>query len=530
MGIRPELHATPTGDGRYVFRPACYTLSKDEKRVFCQFLNDLKVPDGYSSNISRCVSLAECKISGMKCHDCHVLLHRYLPLAIRGLLNKVACEALLELCTYLRELCAKVLHFDDLERLEKSIPVTLCKLEKIFPPSIFDIMVHLTIHLASEAKVAGPVQFRWMYFVERYLRRLKSYVRNKARPEGSIAEAYIVQECMHFCSRYLHGTETRLNRAGRNDGRNGVRSHSRLQVFSQVGESLIGNKYEELSLTEWAKARMYVLQNCDEITEFVDMHKEKLREKDPRNVEGRHRDEFYEWFKTHVNQLHDEGSQMVNDELWNLAKGPDIRVHRHMSFLINGWRFNTKDRDLQLKTQNSGIFVKGDVNAGNLDYFGVLTDIIQLYYQGQNTVILFKADWWDVHHKSGFKIDKFGFPMVNVTRKLKTNEPYVLASQAGQVYYVKDIKEPNWQVVVKTKPRDLYDLPKNDEPCQENEDFGFTPHESTAEDDNDVMISLDRSDLEPATVEGNSSNIDVMGVEEDETDCDEDSFINDDDD
>ena len=42
-----------------------------------------------------------------------------------------------------------------------------------------------------------------MYLIERYLRRLKSYVKNKACPEGSIAEAYIVQKCMHFISRYV---------------------------------------------------------------------------------------------------------------------------------------------------------------------------------------------------------------------------------------------------------------------------------------------------------------------------------------
>jgi len=39
-------------------------------------------------------------------------------------------------------------------------------------------------------------QYRLMYPTERYLRRLKSYVRNKARPEGCIAEAYIPQECV----------------------------------------------------------------------------------------------------------------------------------------------------------------------------------------------------------------------------------------------------------------------------------------------------------------------------------------------
>jgi len=77
-------------------------------------------------------------------------------------------------------------------------------------------MVHLPIHLVDEAKIIGPVQYRWMYPIERYIRRLKSYVRNKAHPEGCIAEAYIAQECVHFYSRYVDGVKTRLNRYGRN--------------------------------------------------------------------------------------------------------------------------------------------------------------------------------------------------------------------------------------------------------------------------------------------------------------------------
>uniref|UniRef100_A0A0A8ZC71 Uncharacterized protein n=1 Tax=Arundo donax TaxID=35708 RepID=A0A0A8ZC71_ARUDO len=48
--------------------------------------------------------------------------------------------------------------------------------------------------------------------------------------------------------------------------------------------------------------------------------------------------------------------------------------------MINGWIFNTKDRDMVLKSQNSGVFVKGDDASGNRDYFGVLTDIIELTY------------------------------------------------------------------------------------------------------------------------------------------------------
>jgi len=108
------------------------------------------------------------------------------------------------------------LSLDTLHVLEKSIVLTLCKLEKIFPPSFFDILVHLPIHLVDEAKIVGPIQYRWMNPIERYLHRLKSYVRNKARPKGCIAEAYIAQKCVHFCSRYLDGVETRLNRYRRN--------------------------------------------------------------------------------------------------------------------------------------------------------------------------------------------------------------------------------------------------------------------------------------------------------------------------
>ncbi|XVF28605.1 hypothetical protein REPUB_Repub15cG0044300 [Reevesia pubescens] len=94
--------------------------------------------------------------------------------------------------------------------------------------------------------------------------------------------------------------------------------------------------------------------------------------------------------------------------------------------------------------------------------------------------------------------------MVNVARRLKTDESYVLASQAEQVYYVKDIKDSNWQVLVKTKPRDLYDFPieeAGEEPCQENEELGSRLHESNLEEDDDNMVPLDRSELANTNVE-----------------------------
>lgn len=166
MGFKKPLHLIRNGD-KYTMPPARYTMSAAEKIKFCQVLKDTRFPDAYASNISRRVNVNECKISGLKSHDYHVLLERIIPLAIRGLLPKDACDPLIELSFFFGELCSTELKVDELERLEKNIAVTLCKLERIFPPSFFDVMVHLSIHLANEAKLGGPVQYRWMYPVER---------------------------------------------------------------------------------------------------------------------------------------------------------------------------------------------------------------------------------------------------------------------------------------------------------------------------------------------------------------------------
>ena len=162
MGIRKNLHPLDEGN-KYILPPACYTLTIDEKRILCQFLKDVKVLDAYASNIGRCVQVKECKVSGLKTHDCHVIFQRLLPLVIHGLLPKKVCEPLIGLSGFFVELCSKELRVEELDRLNDQIAVTICKLEQAFPPSFFDVMMHLPIHLAYEAKVAGPVQYRWMY-------------------------------------------------------------------------------------------------------------------------------------------------------------------------------------------------------------------------------------------------------------------------------------------------------------------------------------------------------------------------------
>ena len=92
------------------------------------------------------------------------------------------------MCVFFNAVCSKVFDFDKLEELEYEAALILCKLEMYFPPSFFDIMVHLVVHLVREIKLCDPVYLRWMYPIERYMKILKGYVKNPQRPEASLVE------------------------------------------------------------------------------------------------------------------------------------------------------------------------------------------------------------------------------------------------------------------------------------------------------------------------------------------------------
>jgi hypothetical protein len=82
-------------------------------------------------------------------------------------LQKGIWDASTEISYFFRDICSSKLWTRHIERFEMNIVQTICKLEMIFPPSFFDSMEHLLIplpvHLPYEAKVGGPVQYRWMY-------------------------------------------------------------------------------------------------------------------------------------------------------------------------------------------------------------------------------------------------------------------------------------------------------------------------------------------------------------------------------
>jgi len=262
MKIRPELHPRKINDSEWEIPKAIFNLNNDEKTIFCKVFHDLKVPDGYTSNISAKVKLRERKFTGLKSHDCHMIMQQLLPIALRRSTQPKVTSVLIDICNYFNAICSKSIDVNHMEKLEKEIIMTLCNLEKIFPPSFFTIMIHLVVHLASEAKVAGPVHYRWMYPIERYLLTLKKYGRTRSHPEGSIAEGYLAEESLTFCSRFLHNVETKSNRMERYiDGYYGSATHT------------------SLTKLEHDQVHRYIIFNLDTIEIFRNLHNDDLKQR-----------------------------------------------------------------------------------------------------------------------------------------------------------------------------------------------------------------------------------------------------------
>ncbi|WMV37972.1 hypothetical protein MTR67_031357 [Solanum verrucosum] len=357
----------------------------ERNKFFCGVLKTAKLPDGSASNISRCVQLDERKLSGYKTYDAHFMLHYLLPIPIKSILPDHVAIPLIRLCSFFQRLCQKVIILEELDCLEVEIRETINQLERIFPPSSFDLMIHLPIHLVNEVRLGGPVQNRWMYSTEREMGTFKSYIRNRRYPEGCIAED-------------------------------------------------------------------------------------------------------------------------VPDLIKELSRGPNYVAKRYSGYLINGYRFHIRQRDARCKTQNSGVTVVASTTsfasskdknpiAADLTYYGRIVDIVDIDYYSHFKVVLFKCDWYEVEK------DIYGLTYVYFNKRCSQEEPFVLASQVHQCFYVQDPYDQHRHYVMKTVPRDLFNMSdefESDFPqSYENDLFEHLMGPSIPEHDGEV--TLVRTDV-PETV------------------------------
>ena len=145
------------------------------------------------------------------------------------------------------------------------------------------------------------------------------------------------------------------------------------------------------------------------------------------------------------------------------------------------------------------------MQSGGKDYFGMLHEIIELEYNHEHKVVPFKCKWFDVFNENvGIQIEVNGVTSVNIRCFLKTNKSYVLASQVEQVYYVKDHMHEDWQVMIKTNPRNFYDILDEDEDdAKSSLDNCWAATEAYIPVVSNDRASLIRDDIEPEVVDSN---------------------------
>lgn len=218
------------------------------------------------------------------------------------------------------------------------------------------------------------------------------------------------------------------------------------------------------------------------------------------NKAKNHCQNFSQWFETRALQ------EDVPDLIKQLSKGPNFVAKRYSGYLINGYRFHVRQRDARRKTQNSGVTVVASTTsfarskdknliAADLTYYGRIVDIIELDYYGHFKVVLFKCDWYEVEN------DTCGLTYVYFNKKCSPEEPFVLGSQVHQCFYVQDPYDQDRHYVMKTVPRDLFNIgdqvESNLPQSYENEPSEHLMGPSIPKDNGEVILT--RTDV-PETI------------------------------
>ena len=123
--------------------------------------------------------------------------------SLRGLLPENVRLAIVKLCAFLNAISQKVIDPEIIPRLENDLVQCLVSFELVFPPSFFNIMTHILVHLCEEINVLCPVFLHNMFPFERFMGVLKKYVHNRARPEGSISKGHENEEVIEFCIDFI---------------------------------------------------------------------------------------------------------------------------------------------------------------------------------------------------------------------------------------------------------------------------------------------------------------------------------------
>ncbi|KAL0401997.1 UNVERIFIED_CONTAM: hypothetical protein Slati_4229600 [Sesamum latifolium] len=316
--------------------------ARKDLQIIC---NRPKFPDGYASNLSRCVDMASLRLHGMKSHDCHVYMQKLIPIAFHEML----------------------------------------------PESMWACM-------------GGPIQYRWMYPFERFLRGLKMKVKNEAHVEASIVEAYLVEEIDLFTSQYFEPQVLcKRNKPGRNDELTMNDTRIQQSIFNFPGRASGASKKRWLNVSERHIIETYILTNCEVVTPYYESFLNELYEhyhSDDPMIEELVATQFKDWVKCRIS-------------------GPSAEVTTFQCYFINGYNFHTERYSVGKSTFNCRVCVKSSSYTNtDSDLYGILEEVIQIDYPLIPNMQIVR----------GMKVHpRYHLVDVNFKKVYQKNEPFILA-------------------------------------------------------------------------------------------------------
>jgi hypothetical protein len=174
---------------------------------------------------------------------------------------------------------------------------------------------------------------------------------------------------------------------------------------------------------------------------YIEVHKEFLRSQNPGKNEAwitrQHMETLDGWLQKEYQR-----DQNIDEQLYLLARQPSWHILMYNGYEINGNTFYTVAQDKRSTNQNSGVSLDATDPDGNKHtYYGRIEEIWELDYATDPNfkVPLFRCQWVK-GTGGGVKVDKeYGMATVDLNNTGYKDDPFVLAAEVNQVFYVKDM-------------------------------------------------------------------------------------------
>ncbi|GJX18329.1 hypothetical protein Tco_0219161 [Tanacetum coccineum] len=281
LGIRSGLWLGQNKNEKCSKPQAAYSFTPENRKKFCQFIKEVKLPDGFGSNFKHKVTDNDTNITGLKSQDCHIMMQRLFPYGLQQYLPADIAKPITELCLFFKQICSQTLMEDDMLKVQSKVVDILCNLELIYPPAFFDIMINLVIHLPLEALEGGPI------------------------PPG-----YVTEEALTFSSHYFRDVTMKFNHPDRNV--DCPPPTCQFQVFRSICKSIGLRSVIRLDHQELKKVIWYVLYNSPEI----DTYRAKFKSEFPNQ-------DMKEEFSGYLNDL-EIGALHIDGQSIDVDAPPDI--------------------------------------------------------------------------------------------------------------------------------------------------------------------------------------------------------------